>query len=73
MSRRRAPYATPPDCRAIASNSNTEFDSVTALTTAIAGALALTPSCTVFHNTQVRLGRREADTDTVIDLVCNFQ
>jgi len=37
------------------------------------GALALTLSCTVLPNTQVRLGRRESDTDTTIDLVCNFQ
>uniref|UniRef100_E6PWK2 Uncharacterized protein n=1 Tax=mine drainage metagenome TaxID=410659 RepID=E6PWK2_9ZZZZ len=33
----------------------------------------MTLSCTVLPNTQVRLGRRESDTDTTIDLVCNFQ
>ncbi|MDE2119848.1 MAG: DUF481 domain-containing protein [Betaproteobacteria bacterium] len=57
---------------AIAGSDNTEIDSVTALTTAITGALALKLSYTVLHNTTVPLGRKKTDTYTAINLVYSF-
>lgn len=57
---------------AIAGSDNTELESVTALTTAITGALALKLSYTVLHNTTVPLGRRKTDTYTAINLVYSF-
>ncbi len=57
---------------AIAGSDNTELESVTALTTAITGSLALKLSYTVLHNTTAPLGRKKTDTYTAINLVYSF-
>ncbi len=57
---------------AIAGSENTELQSVTSLTTAITGALALKLSYTVLHNTTVALGRSGTDTFTSVNLVYSF-
>ena len=57
---------------AIAGSDNTELESVTALTTAVTGALALKLSYTVLHNTTVPIGSKKTDTYAAINLVYSF-
>lgn len=56
----------------IAGTDDTELESVTALTTAITGALALKLSYTLLHNTIVPPGSKKTDTFTSVNLVYAF-